>query len=61
MITVQNNASAVNFLSVRYYESIMNSQSGSKDCIMKESKIIGFKFDEKMMCFSSCVVAPFII
>jgi len=25
----------------------MNSQSGTKDCIMKESKIIGFKFDEK--------------
>ena len=47
MITVQNNASAIIFLSIRYYESIMNSQSGTKDCIVKESKIIGFKFDEK--------------
>ena len=47
MITVQNNESAIILLSVRYYESIMNSQSGTKGCIMKESKIIGFKFDEK--------------
>ena len=47
MIMVQNNASEIMFLSIRYYESIMNSQSGTKDCIMKESKIIGFKFDEK--------------
>ena len=26
---------------------IMNSKSVTKDCIMKESKIIGFKFDEQ--------------
>ena len=26
---------------------IMNSQSGTKDYIMKQSKIIGFKFDKK--------------
>ena len=61
MITVQNNASAINLLSVGYDESIINSQSGTKDCIMKESKIIGFKFDKKRMCFSLCVAAPFII
>ena len=47
MNIVQNNASAIILLSIREYESIMNSQSGTKDCIMKESKIIGFKFDEK--------------
>ena len=47
MITVQNNASAIILLSIRYYEFIMNSQSCTKDSIMKESKIIGFKFDEK--------------
>ena len=58
---VQNNASAINLLLVKYYESYMNSQSGTKDYIMKESKIIGFKFEEKMTCFSSFVVAPFII
>ena len=40
MITVQNNASVIILLSIRYYESIMNSQLGTKDCIMKESKII---------------------
>ena len=37
---VQNNASAIILLSIREYESIMNYQSGTKDCIMKESKII---------------------
>ena len=58
---VENNASALILLSVRYYEIIMNPQSSAKDCIMKESKITSFKFDEKRMCFSSCVVAPFII
>ena len=47
MITVQNNASAIILLSIRYYEFIMNYQSRTKDSIMKESKIIGFKFDEK--------------
>ena len=47
MITVQNNASAIILLSIRYYESIMNSQLGTKGCIMKEIKIICFKFDEK--------------
>ena len=46
MITVQNNASAIILLSIRYYESIMNSQLGTKGYFMKESKIIGFKFDE---------------
>ena len=47
MITNQNNASVIILLSIMYYESIMNSQSGTKDCIMKESKIIGFKFDKR--------------
>ena len=51
MNTVQNNASANILLSIRYYESIMNCQSNTKDFIMKGFELLAIQSWKKYTDF----------